>query len=448
MCWEGLATADDVRSLAAALDGADRATAGAIELLVARILDARAAPALRELLDHPEAGLRESAAWSLGFCGGVADVPRLAALFSDPKERVVKSAVAALAELGGAKAADAIAAQLGRHGRWVDVELVQALAWLDDARALEPARRLVAEDLAADPSEGHEAMAPFLKFATAADREALVDAVIGMYGRSREPRDRPSWLAHWAAEGALKALAANGLTAELHRLRAALPRDRPVSVKLDTEPPDPHPGPRSVPKLALVPRDDRPAGPGPVAKIGGLPEWIDEPAWPVSAVGGPMVFYAQLPLGRDRWAYVFVDIDGLNFDPLSDGNAMVIQPGPPPQHCDVVHRPTGPRLFDWTNSPPGRYFVTRSARRPFERFLDLVPDADPDHWERGWFAEERGDWSKIGGTPRFLQNEQSPPGDGWEYAFQFTAWYELGDGAICYGFADASGRGAFLWQCH
>lgn len=57
----------------------------------------------------------------------------------------------------------------------------------------------------------------------------------------------------------------------------------------------------------------------------------------------------------------------------------------------------------------------------------------------------------MAGKPLTPQGEQLPPGDGWTFAFQFSAAWagrELGDGAECYGFVREDGTGAFLWQCH
>jgi hypothetical protein len=51
----------------------------------------------------------------------------------------------------------------------------------------------------------------------------------------------------------------------------------------------------------------------------------------------------------------------------------------------------------------------------------------------------------------YLQGDEEPLGEGWTFAFQFTAaWFgdELADGAECYGFVNTDGAGAFLWQCH
>jgi hypothetical protein len=61
------------------------------------------------------------------------------------------------------------------------------------------------------------------------------------------------------------------------------------------------------------------------------------------------------------------------------------------------------------------------------------------------------DWNKVGGTPRFLQNDETPSGAGWRFLLQFTAALiarEFGDAAECYGFVSDDGRGVFLWQSH
>jgi hypothetical protein len=53
------------------------------------------------------------------------------------------------------------------------------------------------------------------------------------------------------------------------------------------------------------------------------------------------------------------------------------------------------------------------------------------------FTNAREDLNAIGGTPDFLQREEYPTGDGWQFALQFsTAWaaLDLGDGAEAYGF--------------
>jgi hypothetical protein len=75
----------------------------------------------------------------------------------------------------------------------------------------------------------------------------------------------------------------------------------------------------------------------------------------------------------------------------------------------------------------------------------------PDLPSGSWLVDDSRDWNKLGGTPLFLQGEEWPPGDGWHFAFQFTAGAagaERGDGAECYGYINDDGRAAFAWQGH
>ncbi len=189
----------------------------------------------------------------------------------------------------------------------------------------------------------------------------------------------------------------------------------------------------------------------PPAKFGGQPDWTGPPAWPVTEDLRPLVFYGQLPVDGDtpRTAYLFfsLDADVASWEPLGEGNAMIVQPGEPCQ-LQTVAQATGPHLFE--RVPERQGFRRRTRARPYERFVALEPGADPEVWD-GLVAtdagEPHGDWNKIGGTPLFVSG--SPPlGPGWEFAFQFTAaWagHELANGAECYGFL-RDGRGALLWQ--
>ncbi|MFE2412643.1 hypothetical protein ACFXDE_30300 [Kitasatospora sp. NPDC059408] len=56
----------------------------------------------------------------------------------------------------------------------------------------------------------------------------------------------------------------------------------------------------------------------PVAKLGGQPVWLAEPAWPVDPSSGrPLVFIGQFPIPGDelRLAYLFLDEEGVIVTP-------------------------------------------------------------------------------------------------------------------------------------
>jgi hypothetical protein len=215
--------------------------------------------------------------------------------------------------------------------------------------------------------------------------------------------------------------------------------------------------PRTVPKAVLAElrpsSSDTPAGP--VTKFGGQPDWIEQPAWPHASNGRPLVFYGQLVRERADCLYVFLNMsfsaEVHNFAPLGDGNAVVVQPGTGACHLQTLPRATGPQLFE-RRDPPGVPALFRRPGRvsPYERMVSTHPGADPQKADDDWDGGHES-WNKIGGTPQYLQGEEIPPGEGWEFAAQFTAGWagcELGDGAECYVFTRADGTGAFLWQCH
>ena len=112
----------------------------------------------------------------------------------------------------------------------------------------------------------------------------------------------------------------------------------------------------------------------------------------------------------------------------------------------------GPQHFQWLPESPAR-FRFRSRRVPAPALRPTLEDwADPVTWgyEDATLPDDDREWNKIAGTPRWLQADETP-GPGWRFAFQFDAGatdQELADGAVCYGFVNDAGEGAFLWQCH
>jgi hypothetical protein len=194
------------------------------------------------------------------------------------------------------------------------------------------------------------------------------------------------------------------------------------------------------------------------AKFGGQSDWLAPPAWPLSPSGQPMVSLGQVPLlGQgNRIAYIFfsTEVDE-TWEQLGAGNAVVVQLTDARPQVPTRAARTGPQLYE--RAPAPHRYQPPDKMRPYERYVALEPEADPEKWEwpelppNTYPADGHRDWNKIGGTPAYLQGEDLPPGTGWQFAFQFNAgWadHEFGDVAECYGFVNNDGRGAFLWQCH
>ncbi len=218
--------------------------------------------------------------------------------------------------------------------------------------------------------------------------------------------------------------------------------------------------PRTVKRLTMrsLHTDPLPDSERSLAKFGGQPDWIDTPCWPLTPAGDAMIFYGQLPVIDEpgRVAYIFIDLSGDtdSFQFLSDGNAVVVQPGLAPQ-VPTQATASGPGLFE--RAPQPERYAPAAIYRPYERFIGFEAGFDPPEWtwpdlpEGEYPAEVEDAWCKLGGTPQFLQGEGGPPGDGWRFSFQFSAGWagqDFADGAECYGFIHADGRGALGWDCH
>jgi hypothetical protein len=130
----------------------------------------------------------------------------------------------------------------------------------------------------------------------------------------------------------------------------------------------------------------------PVTKFGGLPVWVDQPAWPSSrSTGKPMLFIGQIVIEPElfgvpegRMAYLFMSggEGGETWSPDSGENAVIIQ------HSSVAKKPVttdeGERLMEiyWENSV--------SKRRPVELAAAVVIEEEPPDLE----YEEIRDWDE------------------------------------------------------
>ena len=474
MCWDCRATEADVDRWVAMVGENGRSPARA---LLASIGDDRAAPALRRHLatvDDPS--LLAALVGSLGWSGDRTDGVLLSGLLLHDDPWVRAAVRSSLAELGVPEAADVLASILDQVEDSEALHVVDCLTWLGDARAAGPLRHLLASSGETMIGGRFWLGLGLARVGGIDDRRALADSVVATLiaepppdGASAEAmRARRAARDRWGQYVIAVWPVAPG---EVHETRARLAvlggqhagwLDAEVDAAannwvVDRVGRQPL-GPRTVPSLAMtqelstVPPDDR----WPPAKFGGQPNWRAEPAWPIGGDGLPLVFYGQLPLpGPDgKTAYVFLG-GPHEWQPLGQGNAVVVQPGPPP-HLPTRPLPVGPQLYESVSEETDRY-RRRTRRLPVERFVRFQESADPESWEFADIDPElpswdvHGDWNKVGGTPQWLQGPESPPGEGWTFAFQFSAGSagdDRGDGAECYGWTRPDGTAAFGWQCH
>lgn len=450
-CWTGQADAALARALVDRAVGGSKFEAREANHRLAAIIDPDAAPVQSAVLHEGVASVRAAALRGLGRSGTREDVALVASYLDahDPSTR--SAARVALAELGGTVAANALADRLAVLDGDEACECAAELAWLRDARATAPLQALLADALDTPPTTGETTPAWMQWHAGYA--WVLVRALLhvgspaqieGVKARAIDEARRRDRAMRWYAALGLALRYAGRPEDELldwcEQDGLAINRSRPERAS----------GPGVVERLTLAELSETPVDASfPAAKFGGQPDWRDTPQWPIASDGRPLTFHGQLPLDDSRTAYIFINgsHDVETWEPLGDGNAVVIQPGPP-SHLPSRPLVTGPRVYLRRLDTTG--FEPRDRHVAYERFVRLQAGADPIEWDVE-AGDTHADWNKIGGTPMFLQGEHTPPGPGWTYAFQFTpgwATHELGDGAQCYGFVRETGEAALTWDCH
>ena len=349
-CWNGRADTELVRRLARIVEEGDGV--GEALLILGRINDRRAAPALRGLLgglgverdDVPDtdAQVRAAVVGSLGWSGVQDDVPAIAELLDDADLDVRSRARAALAELGGRRAADALFATVQGLDDDERGEVQGALAWLGDDRDLVATRRIAFEHFTDVPDDGWvpesgawAAVAALIRIGDDHDRQILCDVAYEDVDRQLEQEPESEAIDEGEGEVPSYKITLPGRASRpvhlsvvyhliwnlrragfgkdsdrlIERLRA---HDRADEIGSFTgrqrgvvcEPFEP----RTVPRLAFGGLRLGPVAStrGPAAKFGGQPDWLSEPEWPLDPDGDPMVFVAQFPLlGSERCAYMF-----------------------------------------------------------------------------------------------------------------------------------------------
>ena len=211
----------------------------------------------------------------------------------------------------------------------------------------------------------------------------------------------------------------------------------------------------------------------PVTKFGGLPVWVDEPAWPVSAATGEkMLFIGQVvidqplfPVPTPRIAYLFITEDTettagqlATWDPNSGENAIVIQELSAGRRLAIVD---GPRLKEtyWK----GAVRMERPLELAATVCIEPVPAELSDEERYHLMMDRRVEieyynalGQKIGGTPDWIQGDEAP--EGWRLLLQMhdypwvdgeslqTSW-NFGTGS-CYAFISPDClEGILIWQC-
>ncbi|MCF2527073.1 hypothetical protein [Yinghuangia soli] len=206
----------------------------------------------------------------------------------------------------------------------------------------------------------------------------------------------------------------------------------------------------------------------PVAKLGGSPVWLTEPAWPVSPTSGePLMFIGQFPVPVAagevaRLAYLFLEEDSLFMGGLDGPDeepgdaALIVQPGGRVRPGVRIGPPgiTGPTL--WTDAV---------EQVPVEWLVDLAP-FDPRTEEAieqyvGWSNGERGEpdvWSDdprdwLAGRP--LYPNFAVVGRPWRFFFQLHDLEGTLDDPYFLNFGGGTGHaylstdgleGIFVWQ--
>jgi hypothetical protein len=197
----------------------------------------------------------------------------------------------------------------------------------------------------------------------------------------------------------------------------------------------------------------------PVTKFGGQPLWVVEPAWPCAAKTGERLrFIAPIALEPAVFgdlsgavAYLFLE------DRLRDKQVVLQRAGSRPFQVEPEPGPCLEKSVKtlgglWSKRVPCEFGVERA----FAEDPELVPEEQQAEWDDpeidAYVAGEEG--TKLGGTPRFIQGDGFPEGDGWRLLLQVDASevpfeLDLGDAGSGYVFLSSEGeRAEFIWQCY
>jgi uncharacterized protein YwqG len=209
-----------------------------------------------------------------------------------------------------------------------------------------------------------------------------------------------------------------------------------------------------------------------VSKLGGQPNWLNVPEWPLSAeLGTPMRFIGQIKIDKELFpeskaemAYIFMTDDS---DEYVDGtweadggeNAVILQPGKNTGiKTDKIK--VGPTLQNYVKKDG--FEMLQPVDVEFHLVLNAGIDSNLVRWDQledlseaekeEFYLMKEG--SKIGGTPGFIQSEEFPDEKtDWLLLLQLDSCdlrytVNFGDAGISYTFINKQATKAkFLWQC-
>ncbi|MGW0856513.1 hypothetical protein [Streptomyces sp. NPDC002690] len=225
-----------------------------------------------------------------------------------------------------------------------------------------------------------------------------------------------------------------------------------------------------LPRLRIVLEAAEEPVTDPVAKFGGDPVWLSEPAWPLDPHSGvPLVFVGQFPVPGEelRLAYLFLGEEDMimgGLGPEDGDGVLLVQPDGRVPSSAVIGPPGTHGRTLWRCGPDG-------SRTPVEWRVHpcpVEPEADRPTHERA--GSERGTRREgpavaqpdddlrdyLGGTARY-PNAWAQVEAPWQFLFQLSdAPDEDGDDPYFlnfgygYGFAFVSPdhrEGRFYWEC-
>ncbi len=453
LCWDSRALPEEVHDWVRRLKINPNDQAGRY---LGSIGSPPAAIALREYLTIDDPMILALIVNSLGWSGNASDGPALISLIDHSDKRVRRSAAESLAELEITSAVEPLAARLARLDDDEQLErgwLLECLAWLRDPGILLDLREIVQTGgLCAQVGHNWAAFS-LARVGDASDRASMAQMAIAHLESSAadgfiEPYAvrAKEWWAYEQAVGAVapEELAATraGLSDSARRALSTSPHSASTPEPSESETAEFSRPRRSIASFVDSPLPNRTP---PQAKFFGQPDWLERPAWPIGGDGVPLLFYGQIPLGENHTAYLFTG-GPEEWQILGPGSALVIQPGGT-CHLPTVELAVGPQCYDWIRD--GERFRRRSRREPHpERFIVWADGADPEEFATD-FTFLQSHWNKVGGTPVWLQPEETP-GPEWKFAFQFEASFadnDRADGAVFYGLVSDFGEGALCWQC-